>query len=94
MAFPAKIDIKYVEKASRFELFVRLVLSFIYGIIAEIWGFIAGILWVLQWLIILVTGKRNKGIHNFIVGFWRYWTRAIAYILMLTDERPPISGQA
>jgi hypothetical protein len=93
MTFPAKVDIKYVEKASRFELFVRILLSFVYGIIAEIWGILAGVLLVLQWLIVLVTGKRNKGIYNFIAGFWRYWTRTIAYILMLTDERPPLNGR-
>ena len=93
MAFPAKIDIKYVEKASRLELFVRIILMFVYGIIAEIWGFFVLIAWVVQWIIILVTGKRNKGIYNFIAGFWRFWTRALSYCLMLTDERPPISGR-
>jgi hypothetical protein len=93
MAFPMKPDVKFVEKASRLELLIRLVLCFVYGIIAEIWGIFILIAWILQWFHILFTGRRHKGLENFIKGFWRYWTRVIAYCLMLTDVRPPISGQ-
>ena len=93
MAFPMKPDIKFVEKASRLELFIRLILMFVYGIIAEIWGLFVGIAWVLQWFHILFMGRRHKGLENFMKGFWRFWVRVIAYVLMLTDERPPISGQ-
>ncbi|MBT7062787.1 DUF4389 domain-containing protein [Candidatus Woesearchaeota archaeon] len=94
MAFPMKPEIKFVEKASRLELFIRLILCFVYGIIAEIWAIFVLIVWVLQWFYILFTGRRHKSFENFTKGFWRYWVRVVAYCLMLTDERPPISGQA
>ena len=94
MAFPTKIDIKYTEKASRLELLIRLVLMFVYGIIAEIWGIFVLVAWILQWFHILFMGRRHKSLENFMKGFWRYWTRVVAYALRLTDERPPISGQA
>ncbi len=93
MAFPTKIDIKYTEKASRWELLIRFVMAFVYGVVAEIWAILVLIVWVLQWFYILFTGKRHKGLENFTKGFWRYYTRIIAYVLMLTDERPPLSGQ-
>jgi hypothetical protein len=94
MTFPAKIDIKYTQKASRLELLVRFVLGFAYLIIANIWGIVIGFALIAQWIIILITGKRNKDLFEFTAGFWRYLFRVYSYVWMLTDERPPISGKA
>jgi hypothetical protein len=94
MTFPAKVDIKYTQKASRMELLVRIVLGFVYIIIAEIWAIVVAFALIAQWILILVTGKRNKDLFEFTAGFWRYLTRVYSYVWMLTDERPDISGKA
>lgn len=91
--FPVKISMPFEEKASRIELFVRIVLGWVYGIIAGVWGFLAAVANIIQWFHILFTAKRNATIWNFVQGYYRYAVRVSSYTLLLTDKRPPISGQ-
>jgi hypothetical protein len=91
--YPVRLDVDYDETASRLE---ALIIRFLYGIvlyiILEIWGIVAGIVVVIQWLHILILGKRHQGMHNFVTKFFRFCTRVSGYLLLLTDARPPISG--
>ncbi|NYZ77270.1 DUF4389 domain-containing protein [Candidatus Micrarchaeota archaeon] len=87
------VDIKvpFVEKASRMELLVRIVYTFLYMIVAMIaGGIVMCILYPIEWLVILILGKRidtlNKFIHSYIV----WVTQFHAYLYTLTDERPPM----
>ena len=92
--YPIKVKIKTMEeKASRIELFVRIVYGFVLSIIAGIWGFFAEIAAVIQWFYILIMGKRNGSLWGFIAGYMRYYFRLQGYVTLLTDERPPISGE-
>jgi hypothetical protein len=92
--YPIKIDISYEEKASRLEaLIIRWLYAIVLILVIEIWGFFAILAGVAQWIVILITGSRNQGLHNFIGGFFRYFTRVYAYLWLLTDARPPISGK-
>jgi hypothetical protein len=91
--YPVRLDVDYDESASRLE---ALIIRFLYGIvlyiILEIWGIVAFIVVVIQWFHILILGKRNQGMHDFVTKFFRYCTRVSGYFLLLTDARPPISG--
>jgi len=93
MVYPARTDIIWKSKASRVELIIRFLYAWVLGIFLTIWGFFVGVAWVIHWIYILAMGKRQRDIHDFIVGFWRFFCRSQAYILMLTDERPPITGK-
>jgi hypothetical protein len=91
--YPIKIEVEYVENASRLEaLIIRWLYAIFLYIVLSIWSIAAGIVIVVQWLYILILGKRNKGMHDFVVGFFMYTTRVTGYIYLLTDNRPPISG--
>jgi hypothetical protein len=83
-------SVSFNSKASRLELFVRIVWGFVAAIVLGIYSVIGTALWIIQILHILVISRRHKGIHAFIktVVIARY--RLQAYILLLTDERPPI----
>jgi hypothetical protein len=92
--YPIKIDVGYEENASRLEaLIIRWVYAIFLVIVIEVWGLIAVIVLFFNWLHILILGKRNQGMHNFITGFFRFYTRVYGYLFLLTDERPPLSGQ-
>jgi hypothetical protein len=54
-----------------------------------------GVLFVntIQFWIILITGKANEGIFNYIVGVLRWSARLSAYMNYLTDTYPPFSTQ-
>ena len=42
----------------------RIILAIPHLIVSQVWGYLAQILAVVQWFIILFTGKRNEGIWN------------------------------
>lgn len=85
-----KIDIASADKASRSELFVRILWCIVSGIVLWFFSIIAGVCLVVQWLYILVTGKRHKTLNKVIKVYLYYRTKMYAYLMMLTDERSPI----
>ena len=92
-SYPASFEALYVEKASRIELFVRIVYGFILGLIAYFWNFAVGIAAFIQWFHILILGRRNEKLWRFTLSFYRFYSRALAYFTLLTDAKPPISGK-
>jgi fucose permease len=94
MEYPIKLDIGYEEKASRLEvLIIRWLYAIVLYIVLYIWAMVAGIVWCIQGLHILILGRRNQSMHDFISGYLRFVTRVYGYLLLLTDARPPISGR-
>ncbi len=93
MAYPAKVDVKWARNGSRLELFIRFLYGWILSIAISIWGFFVFFAWIVQWIYIFAMGRRQKDLNDFMLGFWRFNSRANAYILMLTDSRTPITGK-
>jgi hypothetical protein len=58
----------YEEQAGRIELFIRIVYSFVVGIVLMIYGFIAGICMLIQFLVILILGRRSRSLSDFYPG--------------------------
>jgi hypothetical protein len=91
--YPVRLDVDYEESASRLEvLIIRPLYSIVLCIILYIWAIVACVVITIQWLHILILGKRNAGMHSFVTKFFRFCTRVTGYIYLLTDARPPISG--
>ena len=80
----------YEEKAGRIELFIRIIYSFVIGIVLMIYGFIAGICMLIQFLVVLILGRRSRGLSNFIQGYLEYYVHILSYTSFMTDERPGI----
>ena len=83
-------DVKFLPKATRVELLVRIVWGIVAGIVLAIFSIVAGILWIVQILHILVYARRHKGMQAFIKSVVVQRFKLEAYLLLLTDERPPI----
>lgn len=84
-----KITVKSDEKASRLELIVRFIWGTIVAIVLMIIGIFVSIAWVVQWLYILVLGKRQSGLAKFINAWLVAWSQLMFYNNLATDERPP-----
>ena len=80
----------YEEKASRIELFVRIVYWILIGIVLWVYGVIAGICMFIQWFVILILGRRSKGLGEFIQGYAEYYVHVMNYVFFFTDKRPMI----
>jgi Domain of unknown function (DUF4389) len=85
-----KIEVKSDKKASRVELFVRILWAIISGIVLFFFGIVAIICIVLHWFYILITGKRSKSLNDVMKSYLFYRCRLEGYLFMLTDERSPI----
>ncbi len=80
----------YEEKASRVELFVRILYWIVIGIIITVYGFLASICLFIQWFVILILGHRNKGLGEFIQGYAEYYVHVMNYVYFFTDKRPMV----
>lgn len=92
-------------KASRRELLIRIpyfiafyfVFYFIY-IAILLWGIWAGLMFIFNWVYILITGKRGKFMHDQINAWYNFtvqrvfvswvYQKCLPYFLLLTDQRP------
>jgi cellulose synthase/poly-beta-1,6-N-acetylglucosamine synthase-like glycosyltransferase len=85
-----KIDVTSKDRASRLELFIRILWLIVGGIILWLYSIIAAICIIVQWFFILIMGRRNKSLNNVIKVYLYYRTKFEAYLMMLTDERSPL----
>lgn len=83
----------YEKNASRIELFVRILYSIPITIVLWIYCLITGVCLLFQWLVILIAGRRIRGLSSIINGYLRYYTRVAGYLYFTTDIRPPIMPQ-
>jgi hypothetical protein len=95
---PAKLSIAYPGTWNRGTLILRALFGMIYVMIPHmfcLWFYAIAVSFVsfIGFWIILFTGKYPENMFNFVVGYYRWTWRVNAYMLMLTDEYPPFSGQ-
>jgi Domain of unknown function (DUF4389) len=67
---------------------VKWLLAIPHYIMIVIYGIAAFVLWIVNFFIVLFTGKWNAQHRAFIVKFLRYVLRVEVYILLLRDEYP------
>jgi len=82
------LKIGYNRKSPRLELLIRFFYGIVLGIILAIWGFVAGILAFIQFIVILVTGERDEWLHKHLDGYFEFLFKSNSYIGLITDERP------
>ncbi len=80
----------YEHDAKRLELLIRIFYSIAIGIVLIVYGFIAGILMIIQWFVILFLGRRNQGLSEYIKGYLEYYVHVLSYTSWMTDTRPGI----
>ncbi len=80
----------FEREARRLELLVRIFYSIAIAIVMMVYGIIAGICLVIQWLVILILGRRNRDLSEFIRGYLEYQVHVLSYTSVMTDERPGI----
>ena len=80
----------FEHDASRLELLIRIVYWILIGIVAWIYGIIAFIVLFIQWIHILILGRRNDGLSNFAKGYLEYLVHVMSYVYIMTDKRPGI----
>ena len=81
-------DVTYEEERNRLTVAFRFILAIPHLIVSQVWGYLAQILGVIQWFIIVFTGKRNEGMWNLQQSWLGYYSRVLGYISLLYDPYP------
>jgi hypothetical protein len=81
-------DVSYTEERNRLTTAFRIILAIPHLIVVQVWGYLAEILAVIQWFIVLFTGKRNEGLWNLQHAWLGYYSRVYGYVDLLYDPYP------
>lgn len=76
------------KEVERKEALIRIVIGFIGGMILYVWGVLVFVLFVVNWVIVLFSGKRDRGIADFSEYWNSEFYRLLRYITFETNERP------
>lgn len=88
------VDFTRPQERNRLTVGLRIFVAIPHLIVAQVWGYLAQVLAVVQWFIVLFTGKRNQGIFDLQRSWLQYYARAIAYVWLLHDVFPPFGTDA
>ncbi len=90
--YPINFDVSYPEHLSRWKVAIWKIITLIPHLIILIFLYLAVfVVVVIAWFAILFTGRFPRGLHQFVVGVYRWSLRVQVYFLSLTDEYPPFS---
>ena len=83
-----QLDIEYTAQRDRLSSALRVIYAIPHLIIVGVLGDVAGVLAVVQWFIILFTGKRNLGLWNLSRNILGWQVRVSAYVGLMYDVYP------
>jgi hypothetical protein len=86
-------DVTYQEERNRLTVAFRIILAIPHLIVAYVWQQLAQILALIQWFIIVFTGKRNQGLWNLQQSWLGYYSRVLGYMSLLYDPYPPFGTE-
>ena len=89
--YPVRITAEYPESGNRLTTFFRYFLAIPYLIIVQVLLAVLGVLWFINVVIVIFTGKPNSDLFKMMVGILRWQTRSSLYVQLMTDEYPPFS---
>jgi hypothetical protein len=91
-AYPASIEVADpAGPRNRLSVGFRLFLAIPHFIVLVFVLAAWGVVTIVAWFSILVTGAYPRGLYDFAVGALRWRLRVEAYLLLLVDEYPPFS---
>jgi hypothetical protein len=90
---PIRLVISDDLQRNRLTVFFRLILVIPHLIWVLLWGIVAVLALVANWLATLVLGRSPEGLHTFLATYLRYQTHVWAYALLLADPYPGFGGQ-
>lgn len=89
--YPAVLYCARAVDRNRVTVFFRAVLAVPQFIAVYFVGFVAGIVLLIAWFAVLVTGRWPEGMRDFAIGFVRWQIRLSAYLMLVSDAYPPFS---
>lgn len=81
-------DVTYTEPRNRLTNAFRFILAIPHLILSNLWSQASNLCGVIQWFIVLFTGKRSQGLYDFQRQWLGYASRVWSYTAMMYDPYP------
>jgi hypothetical protein len=91
-AHPIRLVVADDLRRNRLTVFFRILLAIPHLIWFVLWGVVAMLALVANWVATLVAGRSPDGLHNFLATYLRYQTHFYAYTLLIADPFPGFGG--
>ncbi len=88
---PVQVAVAGPAAQRRATVAIRLILAIPHLLALSFLGIAAAVVAVTGWLGALVTGRLPRFAASYLSGYLRWYARAGAYLLLLTDEYPPLA---
>ena len=75
-------------KSERKEAWFRIIVAIITGIILAIWEYLILILGIINWLIVVFSGKRKKSLAEFSEYWNTEYYKFYRYLTFVSNKRP------
>lgn len=85
----ASVRVDEPGEMNRWLVLVKWLLLIPHYIVLALLGIAVAVVLLINFFVVLFTGRWNDGMRNFVVGVLRWYTRVDGYFLFLTDEYPP-----
>jgi uncharacterized protein with PQ loop repeat len=90
---PVTIRVDAPLERRRLTVFFRIILAIPHLIWLTIWGVGAFFVVIVQWFVVLFSGRTTEGLHNFFTSYIRYWVHVNAYIHIASERYPGFLGE-
>jgi hypothetical protein len=77
---------------SRLTVFFRLPLAIVHFVWLTLWGTLAVIVAILNWIVALVSGRPLDAFHRFLAAFVRYVVHVYAFVTLVANPFPGFTG--
>ncbi|MBU1111690.1 MAG: DUF4389 domain-containing protein [archaeon] len=74
--------------SERLEALMRIVVCVVTGIILYFWFILVKVLTIVHWVVVILTGKRNKTLSGFAHNWNQQVYLFLKYITFATNKRP------
>ena len=89
--YPLQVHVTADQEHNRLTVLFRIFLAIPHLVVLFFLNIAQGIVTLIAWIAILVTGQYPAGMYSFSVGASRWQARVLGYLYLFVDEYPPFS---
>jgi len=89
--YPATLTVETPPKIANWRPLVQWFLAIPHYIVLNVLGIVSGVVAIISWFAILITGKLPEGLASFQALYLRYSNRTYAYAGFLVEPYPPFT---
>jgi hypothetical protein len=89
---PVRMEVRDELRRSRLTVFFRLVLAFPHLVWLSLWGVLALLAAIVNWIATLIAGTSPQWLHRFLSGYVRYQLQVGAYLYLVGNPFPGFVG--